>query len=127
MAIRKEKTMFTVAIRALAESSQELQQMVRKLNQQTQEVESIVSSIRRLSAYSDVIRILRLRVEDLDMEKGRMAELMAALNQIQKMYQQSERNITDYGDQVRKINYYRNMDTVSLGNIRDSIREYQIR
>lgn len=119
--------MFTVAIRALAESSQELQQMVRKLNQQTQEVESIVSSIRRLSAYSDVIRILRLRVEDLDMEKGRMAELMAALNQIQKMYQQNERNITDYGDQVRKINYYRNMDTVSLGNIRDSIREYQIR
>ncbi len=119
--------MFTVAIRALAESSQELQQMVRKLNQQTQEVESIVSSIRRLSAYSDVIHILRLRVEDLDMEKSRMAELMAALNQIQKMYQQSERNITDYGDQVRKINYYRSMDTVSLGNIRDSIEGYQIR
>ena len=52
--------MFTVAIRALADSSQELQQMVRKLNQQIQEVEGIVSSIRRLSAYDDVIHTLSL-------------------------------------------------------------------
>ena len=56
-----------------------------------------------------------------------MMELMAALNQIQKTYQQSERNITDYGEQVRKVNYYRNMDTVSLGKVRDSIKGYQIR
>lgn len=47
--------MFTVAIRALAESSEELQQMIRKLNQQAEEVEDIVSSIRRMSAYDDVI------------------------------------------------------------------------
>ncbi len=119
--------MFTVAIRALAESSQELQQMVRKLNQQIQETEGIVSSIRRSSAYGDVIQTLRLRLEDLELEKGRMMELMAALNQIQKTYQQSERNITDYGEQVRKVNYYRNMDTVSLGKVRDSIKGYQIR
>ncbi len=119
--------MFTVAIRALAESSQELQQMVRKLNRQTEKVEDIVSSIRRMSAYDDVIRALRHQLEDLNTERHSMMEMMAALNQIQLMYHQSERNITDYGDEVRKINYYRSMDVVSLGNIRDSIHEYQIR
>lgn len=56
-----------------------------------------------------------------------MMEMMASLNQIQMMYHQGERNITDYGDQVRKVNYYQSMDVVSLGNIRDSIQEYQIR
>lgn len=119
--------MFTVAIRALAESSQELQQMVRKLNRQTEKVEDIVSSIRRMSAYDDVIRALRHQLEDLNTERHGLMEMMAALNQIQLMYHQSERNITDYGDEVRKINYYRSMDVVSLGNIRDSIQEYQIR
>lgn len=119
--------MFTVAIRALAESSQDLQQMIRKLNQQTEEVEDIVSSIRRMSAYDDVIHSLRRQVEDLNTERHNMMEMMASLNQIQMMYHQSERNIMDYGDQVRKVNYYRSMDVVSLGNIRDSIQEYQIR
>ena len=119
--------MFTVAIRALAESSQELQQMVRKLNRQAEEVDGIVSSIRRMSAYDDVRRTLRRQLEDLDTERHSMMEMMAALNQIQLMYHQSERNITDYGDQVRTVNYYRNMDVVSLGDIRDSIQEYQIR
>ena len=119
--------MFTVAIRALAESSEELQQMIRKLNQQAEEVEDIVSSIRRMSAYDDVIRTLRRQLEDLNTERHSMMEMMASLNQIQMMYHQGERNITDYGDQVRKVNYYQSMDVVSLVNIRDSIQEYQIR
>ena len=119
--------MFTVAIRALAESSQELQQMVRKLNQQIQEVEGIVSSIRRLSSYDDVVRSLRGHIKKMTTEKRRLMEMMAALNQIQKIYLQSERRITDYGDQVRKANHYRSMDVVNLRGIRNNIRAYQIR
>ena len=119
--------MFTVAIRALAESSQELQQMVRKLNQQIQEVEGIVSSIRRLSAYDDVIHTLRAQVQKMNNEKRRLMEMMAALNQIQKMYLQTERRITEYGDQIRKDNYYRGMDVVNLDGIRNNIQGYRIR
>ena len=81
----------------------------------------------RMSAYDDVIRTLRRQLEDLNTERHSMMEMMASLNQIQMMYHQGERNITDYGDQVRKVNYYQSMDVVSLGNIRDSIQEYQIR
>lgn len=119
--------MFTVAIRALADSSQELQQMVRKLNQQVQEVEDVISSIRRSSAYDDVIHSLRVQLENLNTERLRMMDMMAALNRIQKMYLQGERSIMDYGDQVRKVNYYRGMNVVSLSGIRDTIRDYQIR
>lgn len=119
--------MFTVVIQALAESSQELQQSVRQLNRQIQEVEGIVSSIRRMPAYDEVIHTLRLHLENMETEKSRLMDLMAALNQIQKMYMQCERNITDYGDQVRRMNYYRSMDVVHLGGIRENIREYRIR
>lgn len=119
--------MFTVVIQALAESSQELQQSVRILNRQIQEVEDVVSSIRRMSAYDEVIHKLRMRLEDLDTEKRRLMDMMAALNQIQKMYMQCERSITDYGDEVKRVNHYRSMDVVRLDGIRETIRDYHIR
>lgn len=119
--------MFTVAIRALADASQEIQLIVRKLNQQIQELEDIISSIRRTSVYEGVVRNLRVQLENLNQERRRMMDMLAALNQIQKMYLQSERSIIDYGDQVRNVNYYRRMDVVNLTEIRDTIRRYQIR
>lgn len=119
--------MFTVVIQALAESSQELQQSVRNLNRQIQEVEDIVSSIRRMSAYDEVIHTLRMHLDTMNAEKHKLTEMMAALNQIQRMYMQCERSITGYGDQVKQMNYYRSMDVVSLDSVRENIREYHIR
>lgn len=119
--------MFTVVIQALAETSQELQQSVRHLNRQIQEVEDIASSIRRMSAYEDVIHTIRMHLENMNTEKQKLTELLAALNQIQRMYMQCERNITDYGDQVKRMNYYRSMDVIRLDSVRENIREYHIR
>ncbi len=119
--------MFTVVIQALAESSEDLQQAVRNINRQIQETEDIVSSIRRMSAYDEVIRTLRTHLENMNTEKRQLMDMMAALNQIQKMYMQCERSITDYGDQVRRINYYRSMDVIHLDRVKESIREYHIR
>ena len=119
--------MFTVVIQALAESSQELQQMVRNVNRQIQETEDIVSSIRRMSAYDEVIHTLKLHLADMNAEKRKLMDMMAALNQIQKMYMQCERSITDYGDQVRRINYYRGMEVVRLDGVKESIKEFNIR
>lgn len=119
--------MFTVEMKALAASSQDLQQMIRKMNREIQETEDIVSSIRRKSAYSDVIRSLRKQLENLTIERKRMMDMMAALNEIENMYMQCERRITDYGDQVRQMNYYRGMSVIPLSGIRENILEYHIR
>lgn len=119
--------MFTVVIRALADSAEDMQQMVRKLNQQIQETEDIVSSIRRLSEYDEVRRALRFRLQEMETEKRRLMDMMAALNQIQSMYRQCERNITDFGDQVRSRNNYRAMSAVRLDSVRAGIQAYHIR
>jgi len=110
----------------LAYSSQDMQLLIRNINQQIQEVEDVISSIRRMSEYDEVIRTLRIRLEEMNEEKRRLIDMMAALNQIRKVYKQCELNITDYGDQVKAMNYYRSMEVVSLGGVADSIRDYHI-
>lgn len=119
--------MFQVVLRALADSSDELQGTIRKLNTQIQEAEDIASSIRRMSEYDQVRRRLRQIIEKLETEKRQLMDMMAALNQVQTMYHHCERSITDYGDQVRISNYYRGMNVVHLDQIRNSIRDYHIR
>lgn len=119
--------MFTVAQKALAESSQDMQKIIRDINRQMEQTEDIVSSIRRISAYSGVIRTLKIHLENMNTERRQMMDMMAALNEIQQMYFQCERRITDYGDQVQKVNYYRGMKSVSLHGIRDYILDYHIR
>lgn len=100
--LRREKMMFTVVIQALADSSQELRQSVRVLNRQIQEVEDIVSSVRRISAYDEAIHSLRMHLETMDAERKRLTDMIAALDQAQKMYMQCERSITDYGYYIRQ-------------------------
>jgi septal ring factor EnvC (AmiA/AmiB activator) len=119
--------MFTVAIRGLGEASQELQQMITKLNRQIQHTEDIISSVRRISAYYEVIHYLKIHLENMNVEKKQMMDMMAAMNQIQRIYLQCEQNITDYGDEVRKASYYRSMNVVSLSGVRSQILDYHIR
>lgn len=119
--------MFTVVIQALSDSVQDLQMMVRKLNRQIQQTEDIVSSIRRISEYEEVIHVLRRHLETMETEKRSLMEMMAALSQTQKLYMLCERNIMEYGDQIRAINGYRQMSIVNLSAVSSGIRGYQIR
>ena len=119
--------MFTVVIQALTDSSQELQQCIRSLNGQIQEVEHLISSIRRISDFDEVIHSLRRRLEDMNTERRKLIDMLTTLNQIQRMYMQCERNITDYGDQVRQVNYYRSMDVIHLDYVKKSMSGYHIR
>lgn len=119
--------MFQVRLRALADSSEDLQRIIRKLNTQIQEAEDIASSIRRMSEYDEVRRRLRQIIEKLETEKHQLMDMMAVLNQAQVMYYHCERSITDYGDQVRGSNYYRGMNVVQLDQIWNSIQDYHIR
>lgn len=119
--------MFRVIIQALAEAADEMRGSIRKLNQQIQSVEHILSSLRRISEYDEVRQVLRRQLEDIREEKQRLMEMMASLEQIQQMYHRCEQNITDFGDQVRKNNYYRAMNVVQLDQIGAGILEYRIR
>ncbi|MGL5436040.1 MAG: hypothetical protein ACRDBO_11655 [Lachnospiraceae bacterium] len=118
--------MFTVIIRMLAYSSQNMQMLIRNINQQIQEVEDVISSIRKMSEYDEEIRTLRIQLEEMNEQKRQLIDMMVSLNQIQKVYLQGERNITDYGEQINAINYYRSMDVISLGEVQNSIRDYHI-
>lgn len=119
--------MFKVIIQALAEAADEQRGTIRKLNQQIQAVEHVLSSLRRISEYDDVRQVLRKRLEDMREEKLRLMELMASLEQILTMYHCCEQNIVEFGDQVRQSNYYRAMNVVQLDQIGAGIREYRIR
>jgi len=119
--------MFTVRTRAAAETVQNLQQLAGKLNQQIEEVEGIVSRLRRISEYDEVRHILRVHLESMRAEKYRLQEMMAALDEIQKMYNLAERNVTDYGEQIHHMNQKRTMKVISPGNIGEIIEMYHIR
>ncbi len=119
--------MFTVRMRAMAETAQNLQQLAGRLNQQIDEVEEIILRLRRISEYDEVRHVLRLHLENMQSVRYRLIELMAALNDIQRMYGLAERNITDYGDQVYQMNQNQDMQVVHLGSIRETIEVYHIR
>lgn len=118
--------MFTVIIQLLASASDDMQHSARRLNQQINDVQQIISSLRRLSEYEGVIHKLKLQKENMETEKHQLLEMMAALNQIQKTYIRSEHNILEYGEQVRSANYYRAMDVINLSSVQQSISAYHI-
>lgn len=96
--------MFTVSVQAAAEMSQELRRLAGKLDQQIDEVEGIVSRLRRISEYDEVRHTLRKHLECMRLEKCRMQEMMAALDEIQLMYHLAEDKITEYGEELHWIN-----------------------
>ncbi len=118
--------MFTVIIQMLACASDEMQRSVRRLNQQINDVQHIISSLRRLSEYEEVIHKLKIHKQNMETEKHQLLEMMAALNQIQRTYIRSEHNILEYGEQVRSANYYRAMDVINLRSVQQSISAYHI-
>lgn len=119
--------MFRVEIRGLGAASEDLQKSITKLNRQIQETEDIISSIRRIEAYYDVIRYLRNQLENLKTEKKQMMDLRAAMEQIQQIYMRAEQNITEYGEEIHRLNYYRSMNVISLNSIHNQILDYNIR
>ncbi len=119
--------MFTVRMRAAAEAAQNLQQFAGRLNQQIDDVETIVSRLRRISEYDQVRHVLRVQLENMRTEKYRMLEMMAALNEIQRMYQLAENHITEYGEQIHQINRNHSMKVIDLDNIREAIQVYHIK
>lgn len=96
--------MFTVRVQVAAELSQELQRLAGKLDQQIDEAEGIVSRLRRISEYDEVRRMLGKNLECMRLEKCRMQEMMAALDEIQQMYHLAESRITGYGEKLHWIN-----------------------
>lgn len=119
--------MFRVVIQALDETIDEMRETVRKMNQQIQAAEQVLSSLRRISEYDEVRQVLRRRLQDMKEEKQHLMELVATMEQIRQMYHQCEQHITDFGEQVRKRNYYREMKVVQLDRIGAGILEYRIR
>lgn len=119
--------MFTIRMRAAAETAQNLQQLAGKLNQQIDEVEGIIFRLRKISEYDEVRRILRRQLEQMQTEKYHLLELMAALNEIQRMYYLAESNITEYGEQLHQMNQSQAMRVIDLGSIREAIQVYHIR
>lgn len=119
--------MLKVIIQALTDSADEMRKSVHKMNQQIQETERILSSLRRISEFDDVRRILHKRLEDMREEKQQLMKLLEVLEQTQMMYHQCEYNITNFGDFVRQENYFRAMKVVQLDKIDAGIREYHIR
>lgn len=119
--------MFRVVIQALDEAADRMRGTVRKLNQQIQSLEQVLSSLRRISEYDEIRQILRRRLQEMGEEKQHLMELIAVLEQTRQMYYQCEQNIAEFGDQIRTNNYYRAMNVVQLDHIDAGILEYRIR
>lgn len=122
-----ERMRFTVNIRALADASRNMQLMIRQLNNQIQETEDITASVRRVTSYDEVVRSLRLQIDRMNAEKQQLAEMMSALNQIQKIYRTGEEHILDYGDEVKLRNHSYSRQVVSLKELKSRIQVFHIR
>lgn len=118
---------FSVNIRALADASQNMQLMIRQINNQIQETEDIAASVRRVISYDEVVRSLRRQIDCMNAEKQQMAEMMSALNQIQKIYRTGEEHILDYGDEVKQRNSSYSRQVVSLKELKSRIQVFHIR
>ena len=57
--------MFTVRMRAMAETAQNLQQLAGRLNQQIDGVEEIILRLRRISEYDEVTHVIRLHLVNM--------------------------------------------------------------
>lgn len=90
--------MFTVIIQTMARASDEMQHSVRKLNQHINEVQNITSSLSRLSEYDEILHKLKIQKQNLEAERKQLLEMIETLNQIQRIYIQSERLILEYGE-----------------------------
>lgn len=118
--------MFTVRTGLLADTSDQMQRMARSLNQQIDDVGIVVSRLRRISEFEEVWHVLQKKKEGMQEEKNSMLEMLASLNEIQRMYELSERNIMNYRAELHQINL-RRMDVIDLSGIQKSIEVYNIR
>lgn len=122
-----ERMRFSVNIRALADASQNMQLMIRQINNQIQETEDIAASVRRVTSYDEVVRSLKRQIDYMNAEKQQLAEMMSALNQIQKIYRTGEEHILDYGDEVKQRNSSYSRQVVSLKELKSRIQVFHIR
>ena len=94
--------MFTIKIQAVTETEQNIRQLVSKLDCQIEEAEGILFRLRKVSEYDQQRRELSRHLENMREERQQLAELLKALEEIQRIYGLAERNVMDYGEKIWK-------------------------
>ena len=108
--------MFSIKINRVIEVGDNLERVLRSLNQEICELESVIRNLARFSCMEEVRYQLRRKLQKMNDEKNNLTQLIKCLDKIVLYYSSCENRIQDYAEQ--EVIYYQRRD-IGVNDLRN--------